>query len=158
MPRTDDTLLRAFAGVLLGYVALTSAIVLFPRLIHSVLSFDDLFQPASFAPTPLFIALILCFAAGSALVAGYLCRMVARNRKPVLLFAAIIGIMCFFTAIFALTVPNAQPQPRTGSETLDVVQGQVMSQQPTWVTLGQPVLVVAGILIGGSRRRLKSQS
>jgi len=158
MPNTNDTLLRAFAGVLLGYVALASSNVLFPRLIHTAFTFDDLFQPACYAPTPLFIALILSFAAGASLIAGYLCRTIAVNRKPVFVFAAIIGIFSFFAAMIALSVPNDSPPPRVDGQSMAVVSGQMVAQQPVWLKLAQPVLLTAGILVGGSRRRLKSHT
>jgi len=153
---TNSSLFRAFAGVLLGYVALASAGLLISKATFSAFTTDELFEPANFVPRPLFIAITIVAALVVASLAGWLCRFVAERRRPALVFAAIVGILSFFMALIAISVPNDSPDPRLGGEAMELVQRQMIAQQPRWLTLLQPLLLVLGILAGSHRQRVKS--
>jgi hypothetical protein len=151
-----DFLLRSFCGVLIGFVVLATGSVLGPIAIHAAFPLDSLLEPGRLAPTPLFMGLQLSVAFFEALVAGSLCRTVARTRSPAVVLAAIILCLSLMHALMAIALPNANPTARVGGEPAETVQDLVLAQQPILFTLAGPVVLVAGILLGSYRPRVKS--
>lgn len=148
----QPSLFRSFCGLLLGFVIFASLGIWGSVLIPSAFKPDQLFEPGRFTPTPLFLGLQIGLGFFAALLAGWLIRRVALSRMPALLFAAIVLVLSGVHALFALTAGTAQPRPRVGDEPPEVVQTEMIAQQPAWFTVTQPILLAGGILLGSGRK------
>lgn len=138
--------MKTFGMALVGYLVMF--VVLFATLtaMYFGLGSEQTFLPASYAVTPLWMAVFCFFQFDAGLVAGLVVSMLSRDRRVPRMLAVmtmVLGILMALPAVLG-TVPAAAP--RTGSVTnLDAM---MQAQTPLWIQLIAPALAALGVLAG----------
>lgn len=142
-------MVRAVAGVLLGYV--TMAVLVFTTFTTAYLGMgtDQAFCPGSYDPSPLWTAVSFVLGFVAAVVGGYACARVSRLPKPPLVLAGLVIVLGLLSAIPHLT---ATDEPKSRSGDVSNMEAMMNAHQPAWVALLNPFIGAAGVLVGSRRR------
>jgi hypothetical protein len=144
-------MLRFIGGVVVGYVVMAVCVIVTFTGVYLLLGADGAFQPGSYDVTLSWVVASFVLGIAAALLGGWVCFRIARNRNAVLTLAGIVVVLGLLVAIPALASEDTRPNVRPG----DVASFEAMQQarQPAWIALVNPLVGAAGILIGGGWRR-----
>ncbi len=140
---------RAILGAVAGYVAMALLVMTCFTAAWVVLGAEGSFEPASWEPNGTWLAMSFLAALVAAMVGGL--TAVAIGRQPaVLALASLTLVLGLVTAVLQMAKPPVTtPRPAQVSNQ----EAATNAEQPTWVAWLNPLVGVAGVLIGGSLRR-----
>lgn len=141
--------MRAFGGVLLGYLMMAAFVFLSFSLAYWVLGPDRAFEPGVFRVTSLWIATSFMLGLAAAILGGYVCEAIARTPGPAKVLALVVLLLGFAFAVPVMTTSSPAP-PREGA--VSNTEAMQNARQPTWVALLNPLLGAVGVLIGAGMR------
>ena len=107
--------------------------------------------------TTLWIVVSIALSLIAAIVGGVVCSAIAKNPRAVLALAGLVLVLGLLSAIPALTTPGAN---ETKVRTSDVgnMEAMMNAKQPAWIALLNPLIGVAGVMIGGRFRASANKS
>ena len=144
-------MLRSILGVFTGYVALAVALFAAFSVMYLIMGTDGAYKPGSWeVSTPWVIgSLVIGFAV--ALLGGFICRLVSgRRRGAVVAMAVVVAVLGGLEFMFQTTREKpTEPRP----DDVGVFDAAADSYMPLWVAGANPVIGVAGVLIGGGALR-----
>lgn len=149
-------MLRTIFGVILGYVTMAVLVFVTFTAIYLAIGAEKAFEPGSYNPSVLWIAIMFAVGLTAAIAGGYVSAMIARNMKSPMLLAALVLVLGTLLAIPALQPQEGEPKARGG----DVSNFDAMQQArtPGWVALLNPVVGVAGVVLGARLRGVPKQA
>jgi hypothetical protein len=146
-------MLRSILGAIAGYVIMFFSIFLLFSAAYLALGADGAFVPGQYdvSMTWVIVSFVLGFLA--ALVAGYSAAVIGKGMTAVKILAGIVLVLGIVSAIAISLSPRSE-----GTRTADVPNLEAMSkaQTPLWVALINPLIGIAGVLVGGGLRKGKS--
>jgi uncharacterized membrane protein YoaK (UPF0700 family) len=143
-------MLRSILGVIVGYVVLSLFFFAIFTGAYFALGVERIFQPDSYEVSTLWLVLSALVSLCGAILAGFVCAAISRNRRTCELFAAIILIVLVVFCIPKIRDPN--PHVRAGDVSyLDAMQ---LTQMPVWMHVLNPVLGAVGVLLGARMKKL----
>jgi hypothetical protein len=147
--------IRALAGVFLGYLTMAAAIIVAFAALYPVLGVERLLAPGTYDAATGWIALSFALGVTSAVAGGWVCARIAPKTSAPLWLAAVVLVLGALMAAPLVMNPNpALGGPRPEGATM--ADAMAHAYQPTWVTLLNPLVGAAGVLIGagwGRRQR-----
>ena len=143
-------MLRSILGAIAGYVILVLVIFLLFTVAYLALGADGAFNPGGYdvSMTWIVVSFVLGFIA--AVIAGYLAAIIGSGSTAVKILAGIILVLGIVSAVSVSMTP-ASADPRT-AETPNL-EAMTKAQTPLWVALLNPVIGIAGVLVGGGLRK-----
>jgi len=137
-------------GAVAGYLAMAIFIMATFYAAFPILGMDRLFAPGTYDASAVWIALSFVLGLAGAFLGGWVASSVGGKSYAVHVLA---GMVLLFGILSALAAPN-QDEPRGGARGADATMTDAMNyaRQPLWITLVNPLLGVAGVLIAGRRR------
>lgn len=145
-------MIRNILGVLLGYLAAGLAIFAIFTGAYAVLGAEGSFRPDSFEVSPVWTVLAIAVGILAATLGGFICRLIARNKKAVLALALLMVVLGALTAALELSGATGKPQgPRTAR--LSNNEAMAQARQPLWMLFLNPLLGFAGVMLGGRFRK-----
>ena len=146
-------MLRSILGAIAGYVIMFFCIFLLFTAAYLAMGADGAFAPGGYdvSTTWIVVSFVLGFLA--AVTAGYLAAVIGRGMTAVKILAGIVLVLGIVSAVAV----SVSPRPE-GARTADVPNLEAMSkaQTPLWVALINPLIGIAGVLVGGGLRKDKS--
>ncbi|MCC6229848.1 MAG: hypothetical protein IT432_11540 [Phycisphaerales bacterium] len=138
-------MLRAFASVIVGYIVMAAIVMISLTAIYLALGTDRSFEPGSWTPSTLWIAIMLIVGIIAALAGGWSCKAIAKSAKPPRALAGIVLVLGILMA--GMTLGKAAPAEPRGSEVsnLDAMNKAVT---PSWVNFANALIGFAGVLVG----------
>jgi hypothetical protein len=140
---------RNIIGVIVGYVAMAAFIFISFTILYLILGTEGSFQPGSFevSTTWLILSIVLGFIA--AVVGGYVCVLIAKNKKAAMWLAGIVFVLGIILAI-----------PQFNDEKADLVREGELSNteamenavQPEISLILNPILGALGVLAGSKMK------
>lgn len=145
-------MVRAILGVILGYVVMFTAVFATFSGAYLAMGADAAFKPESYDVTPLWIAVSLVLGLGAALVGGWICAMVSRGGRAPLVLAGVVLVLGLAMAIPVLT-GSAPEGPKVRTSDVGNMEAMQQAKQPDWITIVNPLIGAAGVLLGARRRK-----
>jgi amino acid transporter len=142
---------RALASVILGYVVMAAMVVATFSIAYLVLGADRSYQPGTYDVTTLWIVISLVLSIAAAVVGGLTAAAIARSAGPPKVLAAVVLVLGFAMAIYALRAEPPTQNARTTNPS--VFEAGTVSRQPTWIALANPILGAVGVLVGAALAR-----
>jgi hypothetical protein len=142
--------MKSILAVIVSYIVM--AIFLFAIFTAAYLALgpERVFQPGTYAVSPLWLTFYAVANLSAAILGGYICATISRSKITCRVFAGIVFVLTFLLCIPALRADQT-PRVRTG----DVPNMQAMrqAQTPVWMHILNPFLCAAGVLFGSCRKR-----
>lgn len=150
-------MLRTVAGVIVGYIVMALCVVVALSVGFTLLGEDWAFQEGSYRTSTQWAVLMLGVGFIAACVGGLVCRLVAGQRgRAVLSLAIVVLILGGLDAAMRLAPQEPSDAELVRSESTPVFEAAGKAKPPIWVGFANPIVGVAGVLVGGSmigRRR-----
>lgn len=138
---------RTIAGVVVGYIALAAVVFLGLSVAFLALGVERSFKEGTFQPSTLWLAVMFIDSVLAALVGGWVCRVIARRPRPVLVLACIALVLGCVEGGFAVANPKGDPGPRLGD--VAVMEAATKAQTPAWVSFANAAIGFVFICVGG---------
>ncbi|MCR9074415.1 MAG: hypothetical protein NXI07_00095 [bacterium] len=144
---------RNILGVIAGYIAM--AIIIFVVQIggYFVLGPDRVYQPGSFQLSVLYLVIWAVSGLAAAFVGGLVCAIVTKHSKgAVLSMIALMVLFSGFQLVGVLMQPKltAEESVRTAELSTEEIFERGQKAMPVWVVLTNPIIGVAGVMLGAS--------
>lgn len=138
---------RSILAVIAGYLAMAVGLFLMFTTAYLLMGAGGAFQAGNYQVSMLWIVLSFVVSLAAALVAGYVCAMIARSMGAPKFLAGLVLVLGLLQAGWLVVHPNPDPGARTG----DVPNFEAMTkaQTPLWVTIIMSVIGAGGVMIGG---------
>ena len=141
---------RIIGAVIAGYVAMLGVVFFVFSAIYFFIGADRAFRPGSYEPSMLWILIMFVVGFLAAVLGGWVSVKVAANLQgPKWLAVLVIVLGILFALPSLLAKPSKEPRPAG----LSNMEAMKKAQTPAWVALSNPVIGVAGVWVGGWRRR-----
>lgn len=144
-------MLRAIAGVIVGYVVMFILVMCTFIAAGLMLSSEQIFRPGSYEPSNLWIAMSFVTGLLAAIFAGWLCVLIAGTRKAAAGLVVVVIAMGTVSAVLTSNSSKPDPGPRTGTVTM--MEARDKARQPLWLMIAFPVIGSVGVLIGASLKK-----
>ena len=138
---------RKILGVIVGYIAMAAFMFLTFTVFYLILGTEGAFEPGSFhvSVTWILFSIILSFLA--ALIGGYVCLIISKDKKTVMILAAIVFVLGIIFAIPKLGSYNAIKN-QVRESTLSNIEAMNMADQPDFILLLSPIIAAVGVVMG----------
>jgi hypothetical protein len=140
-------MLKIVLGVIVGYAVLALLIFVTFTLAYLAMGAESAFQPGSYQPSALWLAVSFALGLIASIAAGFICVVIAKNAKAPLALAGLVVVLGLLLALpILLASESGQPQVREGNVgNLEAMQN---AKQPAWVMVLNPFIGAAGVLLG----------
>ncbi len=144
-------MLRTIGGVLGGYVTMVMLVFITFTIAYLAMGAEGAFKPGSYEVTTLWLVVSIALGLIAAAVGGVVCLAIAKNHKAVLALAGLVLALGLLSAIPVMMNPTpTEVKIRDGA--VGNMEAMMNAKQPTWIALLNPLIGVAGVMIGGRYR------
>ena len=140
-------MLKAVGGVVGGYVAMRLFFFITAAISFLVMGPDRAFALSTYDVTWLWLVVSLVLSFVAAIVAGAVCRRIAKGSGAVMTLATLVLIVGVVSAVPALSASSQDPAAR--AEEVPVMDAMTNARQPAWTALLLPWAGLVGVMIGG---------
>lgn len=146
---------RNIIGVIVGYIAMFAFIFLSFTILYLILGADGSFEPGTYkvSSTWLILSFILGFI--GALLAGYICTIIAKNAKAAIWLAGIVIVLGIIFALPGLNVPEEELN-KVRTEDVSNMEAMQNAKQPPLALILNPLLGAFGVWAGSRMKKQKS--
>ncbi len=147
-------MLRAIAGVIVGFLVMSVLIAAFFFVCPTVLGWEKVFQPGTYWTTTWWNWSTLAWGFVAALIGGCLCRLIARGPRAGVVLAALLLVFGLIGGV--MNIRKANPPARDvsfdGMSFMQVMEKVgTEAKEPNWYGFAKNVVGAAGILLGNRR-------
>lgn len=143
-------MLRSILAVAAGYVVFALFIFITFTALYLLLGAEASFEPGSYHPSNLWLALSTLLGFVGTVVGGYVCAALARGGRAPLALAVLVLVVGLF---FALLAPKRSEGDAARAGNVPNMEAMQKAIQPKWSALLNPCLGVVGVLVGARLRR-----
>jgi hypothetical protein len=148
----EDHMLKAFGGIVVGYIAMAILVALLFIGAFLALGVERAFQPDSYEISTLWIAVSMAINFGSAMVGGCVCAAISKSRRACQALAAIVVILGFLLCLPAIQRSEG-PNVRAGE--IPSLEAMRLEVAPIWMHLLNPALGAVGVLLGARMKKAR---
>lgn len=141
-------MIRNVLSVIVGYAAMVAMVLLGLATAYTILGADGAFEPRLYLVTTTWLIVAWIVYVMAAIVAGIICKAIARTTVTPFAFALIVCVVGFALAIAAMTAGDTSSASRQGD--VAMFDAMMNAKQPLLFYFVNPVIAAAGILIGGA--------
>lgn len=142
-------MVRHLAGAVAGYLAMAIFIIVTFAAAFPLLGIDRLFAPGTYDASMFWIALSFALGLAGAVIGGVVSASVGRSPRAVYMLAVLVllfGVASAAAGMRDATRGGVRPAGATMTDAMS------FARQPVWVMVVNPLVGVAGVLLGGRKR------
>jgi len=143
-------MLRKILGAIAGYIVLFIVIFATFSVAYLVMGANAAFTTGSYDVTMTWIIISFILGFIAAVVGGYAASVVGKSWGAVKILAGIVLVMGILTAILVAVAPKPTDGRPAGTANLEAMS---KAQTPLWVCIINPLIGIAGVLVGGSLKK-----
>jgi hypothetical protein len=147
---------RKVLGVIVGYIAMVAFVFITYTLLYLILGAEGAFEPKSYHVSFIWILLSIILSFLAAVAGGYICMLIAKDKKSSIIFAAIVFVLGLIFAIPKLGGYDAI-KDQIRESTLSNMEAMNMAAQPDFILLLTPIIGAVGVVMG-SKIKKKDES
>jgi F0F1-type ATP synthase membrane subunit c/vacuolar-type H+-ATPase subunit K len=140
-------MLREIGAVLAGYIVMAVTVFATFSVAYILMGSEGAYLPGVYDVTSLWIGVTLVLGLIAAIIGGNVCVRIARNPRTPKALAALVLILGIISAIFVMVESDKErPTVRVGD--VPLMESVNVAKQPLWVAFLNPLIGVAGVMIG----------
>jgi len=140
-------MLRTIGGVIVGYLAMFVFVFVTFTIAYLAMGSEGAFKPASYDVTALWIGVGFVVSSIAAIIGGFVCAAIAKNSKAPMALAGLVLVLGLLMAIPALMASDSGP-PSVRAGNVSNFEAMQNAKQPGWWCLLNPLIGVAGVMLG----------
>ena len=146
-------MVRSILGAIAGYVVMVFFIFLTFSAAYLAMGADRAFSPGGYDVSMVWIIVSFVLAFIAAVVGGYVAALIGKSAIAVKILAGIVLVLGLLTAVMVAVSPK--PADVRAADTPNM-EAMTKAQTPLWVAILNPLVGIAGVLVGGNLRRDRS--
>ncbi|HEX6278605.1 MAG TPA: hypothetical protein VFZ49_01200 [Pyrinomonadaceae bacterium] len=146
-------MLRSILGAIAGYIIMVLVIFLLFTVAYLAMGADMAFGPGGYDVSMTWIAVSFVLGFIAAVIAGYLAAVIGNSSTAVKILAGIVLVLGIVSVIMVSMSPRSTDPRTTETPNLEAMS---KAQTPLWVALLNPLIGIAGVLVGGSLHKNKA--
>ena len=140
-------MLKKFLAIIAGYLVMAIFMFIAFTVAYRIMGADNAFEPGVYTVSTLWIIISIIVNLIAAIIGGIVCMLIFRHKSVPIILAILILILGLTTAFLAPQKANeAGATIRSGE--VSNLEAMNRAQQPTWLIFLNPILGVAGVLLG----------
>jgi len=144
-------MLRAFGGMVVGYIAMAILITVVLIGLFLALGVERAFLPDSYEVSTLWLAITSVISLAGAILGGYVCAAIGKSMPACRALAGIVVILGLLLCLPAMQRGNG-PNVRAGG--IPDLEAMHLGVAPLWAHLLTPVLGAVGVLLGARMKKV----
>jgi len=148
-------MVRNILGVVLGYVAMFAFVFISFTVLYLILGADGSFESGTYEVSIVWIIISFILGLAAAVLGGYLCVLISKNNKVVLVLAAIVLIFGIAMAIPALgeSADDVYEMRKNDVSNMEAMQN---AKQPAYMLILNPIIGALGVFAGSKLKKGKT--
>ena len=147
---------RKIIGVVVGYVVMFLIVFICFTVLYLILGTEGAFKPNSFEVSTIWIVLSTIVSIVAAVLGGYVCTIIAKNKKPTMILAAIVFVLGIILAIPSFGDYEESIKKERSSE-LSNMEAMQSAKPPPLVLILNPILGALGTIAGSKLWKEKNK-
>ncbi len=148
-------MVRNILGVVLGYVAMFAFVFISFTVLYLILGADGSFEPGTYEVSIVWIIISFIFGLAAAVLGGYLCVLISKNNKAVLVLAALVLIFGIAMAIPVLG-ESADYVYEMRKNDVSNMEAMLNAKQPAYMLILNPIIGALGVFAGSKLKKGKT--
>lgn len=137
--------LKNAGAAVLGWIVMAVVVFAGHALAWVGMGVDRSFQPDSWSPSALWLAVSIVISLGAAVLGGVVCAKTAPDRRGVWSLAGLVFVLGVLVALLPEASVAEGPRPAA----VAMMEALNNAQSPRWMVWLNPLIGVAGALVGG---------
>jgi len=148
-------MVRNILGVVLGYMAMFAFVFISFTVLYLILGADGSFESGAYEVSIVWIIISFILGLAAAVLGGYLCVLISKNNKVVLVLAAIVLIFGIAMAIPALgeSADDVYEMRKNDVSNMEAMQN---AKQPAYMLILNPIIGALGVFAGSKLKKGKT--
>lgn len=148
-------MVRNILGVVLGYVAMFAFVFISFTVLYLILGADGSFESGTYEVSIVWIIMSFILGLAAAVLGGYLCVLISKNNKAVLVLAALVLIFGIAMAIPALgeSANDVYEMRKNDVSNMEAMQN---AKQPAYMLILNPIIGALGVFAGSKLKKGKT--
>ena len=148
-------MVRNILGVVLGYVAMFAFVFISFTVLYLILGADGSFESGTYEVSIVWVIISFIFGLAAAVLGGYLCVLISKNNKAVLVLAALVLIFGIAMAIPALgeSADDVYEMRKNDVSNMEAMQN---AKQPAYMLILNPIIGALGVFAGSKLKKGKT--
>lgn len=148
-------MVRNILGVVLGYVAMFAFVFISFTVLYLILGADGSFESGTYEVSIVWIIMSFILGLAAAVLGGYLCVLISKNNKAVLVLAALVLIFGIAMAIPALgeSADDVYEMRKNDVSNMEAMQN---AKQPAYMLILNPIIGALGVFAGSKLKKGKT--
>lgn len=148
-------MVRNILGVVLGYVAMFAFVFISFTVLYLILGADGSFESGTYEVSIVWIIISFILGLAAAVLGGYLCVLISKNNKAVLVLAALVLIFGIAMAIPALgeSADDVYEMRKNDVSNMGAMQN---AKQPAYMLILNPIIGALGVFAGSKLKKGKT--
>jgi len=143
---------RKIIAVVVGYIAMALLLFITFTVLYLILGTEGSFKPGSFEVSTIWVICSIIVSFGAAMLGGYVCALIAKNKKTAMILAGLVFVFGIAFAIPELTSP-ADIANKVRPAELSNTEAMQQAKQPTFTLILNPIIGAFGIFMGARLRK-----
>jgi amino acid transporter len=145
---------RKLLGVIVGYIAMTAFVFISYTLLYFILGTEGTFDPESFHVSFTWIILTIILSFLAAVLGGFVCMLIAKDKKAAMILAGIVFVLGIIVAIPSFGGYN-EANDKVRENNLSNLEAMNEAKQPDFILLLTPIIAAVGVVIGSGLKKNK---
>jgi len=148
-------MVRNILGVVLGYVAMFAFVFISFTVLYLILGADGSFESGTYEVSIVWIIISFILGLAAAVLGGYLCVLISKNNKAVLVLGALVLIFGIAMAISALgeSADDVYEMRKNDVSNMEAMQN---AKQPAYMLILNPIIGALGVFAGSKLKKGKT--
>lgn len=143
---------RGIAGVIVGYIVMFVLVAVCFTIAWFILGAEGSYRGQTWDVSPTWIVMAIVVALIAAMAGGLVCRMIARNTIAVMVLALLVLVLGAAQSAAAFVKADDDESIDERPANVDMIEAMNNAEQPGFMLMLNPIIGVAGVLIGGMMR------
>lgn len=143
---------KKILGVIVGYVSMAVFVFITFSILYMILGADGSFEPESYNVSTIWLVLSFLLGLVAAIIGGFVCVLIAKERKPALWLAGIVLVLGFVLAIPAIGESDEERNKIREGDVSNTEAMQNVKQPPVTLILN-PIIGTIGVFAGAKLKK-----
>ncbi|MBT8377975.1 MAG: hypothetical protein KJN64_01955 [Ignavibacteria bacterium] len=147
---------RKIIGVVVGYITIFVIVFVSFTILYMILGHDGTFEAGSYQVTTTWIIISFILGLVAAILGGFVCVLIAKDRKTAYWLAGLVLVLGIALAIPALGETNEELN-KVREETAGNMEAMENAKQPPISLIFNPIIGAVGVIAGSRLKKTKQQ-
>lgn len=149
-------MVRKIIGVICGYITMASFIFISFTILYLILGAERSFEPGTYQASSVWIILSTVLGLIAAIIGGFVCVLIAKERKAAFWLAGIVLVLGIILAVPQLN-PTEEELNKVREGDVDNMEAMENAKQPQISLILNPIIGAVGVIAGSRIKKMNKR-